>query len=207
MDVKVNAKQTYGFYVINNHHETIDLIMEKNLVDKETFYNKNNDNRYGPQTILKTLATVTSEWTNIPIIIDYIYDGVGRDYTGKKGDYGYLALDIKNSVMTLKLNKDYGRDLVIKPTTKARLLTIEESYNLGCTRELGSCPAFLYQNLSGLNTNQEPFGYWLLSVNGANPLSAWNITYSGDTALNNVNYGTINGIRPVITIPKVNERS
>ena len=206
--IKVNATETYKFYVINDDttKNEVTLIMNRNLGEKVAWYKDNDDttnketNSLGPITALNYLNEQTSNWDNIPTIRSYIYD---NNLNGTNPN-GYQKLKIENGIAKLT-SKDGATITEITEVSRARLLTYEEatSTTIGCTGSVDSCPEWIYANLSVSNTTEMPYGYWLLSASTANSGSGRSVSYDG-YVYNSYVYDVISsgGLRPVITLSK-----
>ena len=189
--IKVNQNNIYKFYVISDAGNKVTLIMDRNIGGRIAWINKEDyieaggnevdfgtygNATKGPITALKMLESATSSWTNIK----------AYDYT--------LTDDDKNAYS------------IIRTQVRARLLTKTEASALGCTGSKGSCPSYLYENLSGANTEKMPLAYWTSSTKLSN---AWYIKLEGLFSANYAADGTLSlregfrrGVRPVIELSK-----
>ena len=169
--IKVNVDDVYKFYVINDDGNEVTLIMDRNLGEKVAWYENEKNSSFGPITAVTALNERTRGWTNI-----------------SKRKYTYA---------------DDGGGAVYESfteTMRARLLTYTEAENLGC-KTTGSCPAFLYINLSSAGTEEQPLGYWTSAAHATITGEAW--TIRTEKKLSNRNTHSLNyGIRPVITLSK-----
>ena len=194
VNVKVNNRQAYDFYVISNTEKEVTLIMSENLGDDVSWINAEDYAKVnveascnytscvygGPRTAVAELKTRTSGWTNIP----------EREYTysDDSGGNKYTAF---SEIM------------------RARMLTYTEATDdlIGCTEYDKSCPKWLYSNLlnTGSDTDSlgnEKYGYWTSATKTVN--GAWYVRYKGDISAGNFSVASENsaGIRPVITLTK-----
>ena len=209
--IQVNASDVYNFYVIDETENEVTLIMDRNIGNKVSWVSKvdyNDDINYGeygrndkgPITALNYLNSQTSTWTNIPEMENYTYD---NNLNGTTKTHGYQKLEITHGIGKL-INQDGDMTTTLSGTSRARLLTDEEAKNksIGCTTSSGSCPEWLYTNLSILNSTETPAGYWFLTSNSAYSYLVQSIDCGGKIYSNHVYYGTNQGVRPVITLSK-----
>ena len=197
MTVKVNNDKTQDFYVINDDSVNITLISASNIGDNNTttvawYAGSSGNTSVGPITVLTSLNTVTADWTNIDNIANYSYTNSGS---------GYKKVTIVSGVTTVTNSED--GETTIEGTSRARLLTYEEAYGLGCrTSTNNNCPDWLYGNMNGTNYSLTPYGYWLLTST-SNVRNAYNLRNTSAIASNSTTDTSGRGIRPVITIKKI----
>jgi len=178
VNVKVNAKKAYDFYVIADNGTELTLLMSENLGDNVMWYADATDNSQGPTTALVELASRTKEWTNIPEKT-YTISGLGENKTTRRYE-----------------------DKTV--TGRARLITYEEAYKVGCTTS--DCPDWMYTNLRNTGSNTDNVGnykngYWTSTAYAGNTSGAWHVIYVGNLSRNNTD-SIRYGLRPVITISK-----
>ncbi len=196
--VKVNDSTTLDFYVVDSDEDTITLISASNIGNSEhntvAWYSASSGNvNYGPVTVLSILNSLTADWTNISPIKNYTYTNTGE---------GYKKVKINDGKAVITDFEDNTTEL--SGLARARLLTYDEAYSLGCrvTANASNCPAWLYANLSSQYNSMTPYGYWLLTTYSSNS-RVYNIRNTGVLAYNSANDATGRGIRPVITIKKI----
>ena len=172
---KVNATDTFTFYVLSIKGDEVNLIMDSNICNDGTIPTSSkpclyawhwqtqewdeNDNNYGPDIAMINLYNGTKGWINVPdMIMDYDDENNKTDDT--KG-YTSIMTDETTKVTTItgKQNKTSTNQTFGNTTEplKARLPREDEvkpSDNSLCTTSSGSCPMWLVKNLN----------YW----NGAN---------------------------------------
>ena len=172
---KVNATDTFTFYVLSIKGDEVNLIMDSNICNDGTIPTSSkpclyawhwqtqewdeNDNNYGPDIAMINLYNGTKGWINVPdMIMDYDDENNKTDDT--KG-YTSIMTDETTKVTTItgKQNKTSTNQTFGNTTEplKARLPREDEvkpSDNSLCTTGDGSCPMWLVKNLN----------YW----NGAN---------------------------------------
>jgi len=161
------------------------------------------------------LHNATKDWTNVSnIIINYKDENI--DYnTLEKGttEYGSIVTKGTTTVITSKNEEETGRIENLKARMPrydevhgaGKCLMYEEAYNFS----FGSCPLWLsnylnsneyvtgegLQNISGIH------GYWTLSSIYEYSGSALCVLNTGNISDEYVNTDSIDGVRPVITIP------
>ncbi len=196
VNVKVNDKENYDFYVIKDDGNELTLIMNKNLgsrvfwITKEDYLESGGTawnelvgtNSKGPLTVLKALEIRTQNWTNIK-------------------SYDYTLIDDK------PIPEKYGSKVAYEPikrtNVRARLLTFTEALTLGCEyKEKNTCPKYLYENLGLANTDEEAVAYWLSTSDSNYITCATNITFEGDINSDDTTYSRPYGVRPVIKVSK-----
>jgi hypothetical protein len=197
-NIKVNDTTTLDFYVVDSDENTITLIAASNIGNSEYktvawYAASSGNNNYGPVTALNVVNNLTNEWTNISAISDYTYNNTGEGYKKIKITDGETVITDADDNTT-----------AISGTTRARLLTYDEAYSLGCrvTANASNCPNWLYANLNAEYNSLTPYGYWLLT-SYSNTTRVYNIRNTGILANNAPNDTTGRGIRPVITIKKI----
>ena len=197
MTVMVNETEIYNFYVLNDDGFNLTLISSENIGNDSIntvpwHAGSVGDNSNGPVTALETLITLTSDWSNIKEISNYTYINSG---------VGYKQLNIVDGKITII--KSNNESSPIDGVARARLLTYEEAYDLGCktSTTTSHCPTWLYGNLDGINYSMKPYGYWLLTSYSSSKY-AYNIRNTGVLSNNSTADITGRGIRPVITISK-----
>jgi len=176
VNVKVNDKKAYDFYVMADNGTELTLLMSENLGDNVDWYADDDDNSQGPTTAVAELKLRTSEWTNI-LERDYVYrdDGGGNKYTA------------------------------FPEKMRARLITYTEVNNIK-TANNGTLPAWMYVNLKNTGSDTDSVGlvkngYWTSTAYISGTHSAWNVYYSGNLDFGNTGL-TRYGVRPVITLSK-----
>ncbi len=202
--VHVNSKESYDFYVINDTGEYIELIMNKNIgpkvawISKEDYikaggtesdYGEYGNNNKGPLTALNQLEDLTKNWTNIPA-------------------YDYTLEDDKPSKLEQQLGISDSKVMyqqIKRTNVRTRMLTLTEVTNLGCehNQNKNTCPSWLYENLSGGNTVEQPYMYWVSTARSDLPDSGFGVYCQGKHVYyNNVTHNSSGGVRPVIKVSK-----
>ena len=209
LNVKVNEKENYDFYVIKDDGEELTLIMNKNLgntvawITKEDYevaggtnYGEYGNNELGPLTALKQLEDLTKEWTNIPA-------------------YNYTLEDDKPSKFEQEISKITGMSEskamyqpIKRTNVRARmpkLSDIEDLIVLDLENENQpmTMPKYLYENLREPNTDELPSWYWLSTAFSDDYRARYgfrvNFFECSSASVSTSDYG---GVRPVIKIAK-----
>lgn len=202
--IKVNKDNVYNFYVIDDNGETISLIMDSNIVNDEFKtlpFAAENDNT--PIYSLEFLNNITSDWN----FIDYI------------DEYNYLDHDNSSFAIDNGLGKyidNSGNEYVLNGYFRARFLSVDEAYDLGCrnidlitrcnqTRCIrnNECPYWVYKNLGGELNSLYSFGYWLLGTDFIDEeLGTYAMFKEGDYIFSSMHDSSRFGVRPVINIKR-----
>ena len=198
LNVKVNEKENYDFYVIKDDGEELTLIMNKNIgptvawITKEDYeaaggtawVSRYGANDKGPLTALKQLEDLTKEWTNIKT-------------------YDYTLEDDKPSKVEQKNGINSSRTMyqpIKRTNVRARLPMLTDIENL-VNWETFNIPTYLYENLSVENT-VELYMYWVSTANSSKPGYVFGISNHGSVG-SSYSYNVVaNGVRPVIKISK-----
>jgi len=194
---KVNDTEEKYFHVVSDNGDTLTLQQRENIVYDIAWYTSK-DSTKGPLTILPALESATAGWTNV----------LNQTYTLGSTvfkDNAYTGCSSYNSCTTNKYTLG-------ERTAKARMITVQEAYSLGCTQDLQSCPVWMYNYLSGSvsyggTVNQtgdvygKNWGYWTMNANSSNSSAIWNIFYSGYLSSIDTT-GNTRGGRAVVVIEK-----
>ena len=232
---KVNEKDTFNFYVLSfNEEDTVNLIMDRNICGSVTDENANmngqpataektcliawnstNNNNYGPVTAMQGIYNATKEWINVPNIDlsdENVYTDENNTSDSTKGYTGITTSGVVTTIIGTNgaTNTTIGTN---KKPLKARLPKEREVYpidNSLCTGGLGTCPAWLVENLADTDftkyTSTKKIsgikGYWLLSSHPGRSDLVHDLRYDGSVGGDYANNIVLNGIRPVITVPR-----
>ena len=173
-------------------------------------------NDKGPVTAMNYLHNATKDWSNVPnIVINYTDEG-------NTGSYGYGKVKTSNNIT--KITKKDGSAVTVLTdkegytNLKTRMPLYNEVHGIGkCltyeengNRE-GSCPLWLSNYLNnisyvtgdGLQNINEIYGYWTLSSYVSDSPFASIMDYHGSITADGVYRSNYSGVRPVISIPKL----
>ena len=216
---KVNDTDIVTFHVMYDNGTTMTIQAQKNTINSTMWISpgdyatENTDgtscrfdscNDEGPMTVLLALERATQGWTNV----NEINYTIGTTSLSSKG--AYTGCTAYNSCTT------NGYTLSSR-TAKARMITVQEAVNLGCTTTNKSCPNwmnnYLYNSTSyggtvsdsttDLETGESNYGYWTMNVNPSYTYSAWGVGYYGRVGYNSSTYSTYYGARAVVEINKI----
>ena len=156
-------------------------------------------NDEGPMTIIPALESATANWTNVN---DQTYT-MGTTVF-KKNKFTGCSSYSECSTNTYTLDSR---------TAKARMITLHEAADLGCTTSTKSCPNwmnnYLYNSTSYGGTVIEATGpsgstnngYWTMNVTASDAGRTYYVDYYG-TVGSNYAYNTYYGARAVVVISK-----
>ena len=191
---KVNDSDKKYFYVLRDEENKLVLQQRENTTINAK-WNKGLNNNLGPTNILSILENEVSDWTNVN---DLTYTaGTTVLYQNK-----YTSCPTYNNCNT-------SRYTLEERTAKARMITVQEAYAMGCTLDTASsCPTWMYNNLKNATTNggtsvgESSTGYWTMSTGTPSYSTVWTIIGAGRfynmAYMDNTNYGA----RAVVEINK-----
>ena len=179
---KVNATDTFTFYVLSIKGDEVNLIMDSNICNDGTIPTSSkpclyawhwqtqewdeNDNRYGPDIAMINLYNGTKGWINVPdMIMDYDDENNKTDDTN---GYTSIMTDETTKVTTItgKQNKTSTNQTFGNTTEplKARLPREDEvtSQDAGChiynsSADYGTCSTWLVENLRYENVANDKY--------------------------------------------------
>ena len=213
---KVNDTDIVTFHVMYDNGTTMTMQSQKNTIDNTMWISvadyatENTDstscsydlcNDEGPITVLVALERATKSWTNVN---DQTYT-MGTTSLSSKGEFtGCSSSSCKTNTYTMDSR-----------TAKARMITVQEAYNLGCTGSSKSCPNwmnnYLYQSTSyggtvsdsttDPATGSKNYGYWTMNATSFGAGDAWSANYSGSVYYNGM-HDTRIGARAVVVVNK-----
>ena len=180
VDYKVNDTETVRFHVMYDNGNTLTMQSQKNTVYNVAWYagTSSNSNKNGPMTILSVLEEKTNNWSNV------------NEQTYKLGTTtfktnAYTGCDAYNSctINTYTLPER---------NSNARMITVQEVVDLGCTPDSKSCPIWMYnylkesKNYNGTindvtteNGGKYNYGYWTMNADSSTDNRAWYIDFYG----------------------------
>ena len=162
--------------VLGEDANTVTLMLNEDFGDKVAWYSEQN-NTYGPITALNYLNTLTTNYTNVDPIDNYVYI---NNENGDTVPNGYQKLEIKDGIA--KTISQSGEENQITGETKARLITVEEvteilqKYDENFREE--NLRAYIERNLGAINN--------LLSSQGLNTVSTVDEAISTYVSMNTI---------------------
>ncbi len=202
---KVNDTSEKYFHVMFDNGNTLTLQQRENLLIGEKWYASARDNTKGPLTILPLLEEATSGWSNVLIQTYTLGSTIFKDnaFTG----CGYDDTINKFTCTT-------NTYILEERTARARMITAQEAYSLGCvttSESVTNCPIWMYNYLykstsygGTMNATGKETAYWTSNAVSSSSTSAWGLGYHGKLGFyephgtTDPNYGT----RAVIMINK-----
>lgn len=191
------------FHVVSDKGNKIVMQSQKNIIKNVAWYTQS-DNTKGPLTILPVLEEATSSWTNVETQ-KYV---MGETTFKNNAFTGCSDFDSCNTnVYTLASR-----------TAKARMITVQEAADLGCTTQDSSCPIWMYNYLyqstlyggtvadssQSSSTSDYNHGYWTMNAYSLDSTHVWYIAKLGHIY---ANYSTgsvltLYGARAVVEVSK-----
>jgi len=194
---RINDNETRYFNVLHDDGVKMTLQQRENTIYNVTWNNEGSSSS-GPTNALSQIEAVTNNWSNV------------NSETYKMGETVFHKNAYTGCVShTNCSNMVYQLD---SKTVKARMITMQEAIQLGCSNIYGSCPIWMNNYLSNCNSSyctypdtnrNNNFGYWTMSAlqNDTNNVSAWHINNNGSLEYHNVTDSSY-GVRAVVTINK-----
>ena len=194
---KVNDTDIVTFHVMYDSGTTLTMQSQKNTVYNTMWYS-DNINTSGPLIILPALEHATNGWTNVN---DQTYTMGTTIFEAN----AYTGCSKYNSCTT-------NTYTLTSRTSKARMITVQEAADLGCTTTQKSCPIWLYNylynskdyggtvndNSRDSETNLNNYGYWTMSASRS---GAWSVNSNGYMISHNT-YAKYDGARAVVEVSK-----
>ena len=191
---KVNEEEEKYFFVMSDNGDTLTLQQRENIVTQTMWYTTN-DNSKGPLTILSALEDATSGWSNV---LDQTY-AIG---TTVFKDNAYTGCSLAN------LNCTSNKYSLEPRTVKARMISAQEVFSLGCTTSNNSCPIWMYNYLTNVtdygatvNSDINNYGYWTVNTDSSNSTKVWFINCVGNIGGASTSVTNL-GARAVVVIQK-----
>ena len=213
---KVNENDKVRFHVMYDNGNTLTMQSQRNAIynipwiDAADYAEANTDatscastscNDEGPITILEALESTTAGWSNVNNQT-YIIGTTTFKTNAYTGCSSYSSCAVNTYTLPER-------------TTKARMITVQEAADLGCTSNYGSCPIWMYNYLSNstsyggtindtttANGASGNYGYWTMNANSSLADDAWHVYCYGRLGYNIMTYSTVNGVRLVVEINK-----
>lgn len=212
---KVNENEIVRFHVIYDNGKTLTMQSQRNTIyntkwiDATDYASENTDattcayescNDEGPITILEALERATVGWDNVNTLT-YTMGTTTFKTNAYTGCSSYSSCAANTYTLPSR-------------TSKARMITLQEAKNLGCTETNKSCPIWMYNYLclstsyggtvndgtsdTSLTAN---YAYWTMSAKASNAQFVWFIHYYGNE-IANAPYLIGRGARAVVEINK-----
>lgn len=219
VNVSVNNKTNYDFYVIDDDGENLTLLKRGSLGDivawcsrddkYDAFLAEENadDNIYGPYTALKYLNELTNDWTNIEVINNYNFENPNT-----WGDKAYLGLNIQEGVITLISNSSTTQ--IVPGQARARLLTESEFKYITGTQDgeyvenVEWLDRILNEEYNSINSDDkyddEKVGheyFWLMDAHSSGQAASTIMRYK-NSPVHDINVWSKLMLYPVITVTK-----
>ena len=174
IDYKVNDTETVRFHVMYDNGATLTMQSQRNTVYNVAWYGIEQDytNINGPMTILPKLEEETSDWKNVN---EQTYT-MGSTVFKTNGYTGCSADNLCNT----------NSYILTERNSNARMITLQEAKDLGCSANNQTCPIWMYNYLSkstefGGTQNDNTiennaignYAYWTMSANPSGNNIAW----------------------------------
>lgn len=226
---KVNANETKYFYVLHDDGRTMTLQQRENTIRNIAWHAGENNNSFGPDTVLPALESATAGWTNVNTLsyepgVTPLNGNIAAQCTYNSGAEGDHKITCNNN--------PYTSSTLGARTVKARVITALEASATGCLAyrdgatyttpiagqtsayNNGSCPDYMhnylyesssyggsYDNNTTNETNDYDVGYWTMSAYTDNSAHAWYVHRNGLLSPNNTS-NSYYGARAVVEISK-----
>ena len=174
LDYMVNDSEKVRFHVMYDNGDTLTLQSQKNTVYNTTWYSSYSNSK-GPTKILSSIESTTSGWTNVNTLT----------YTLGTTAFKTNAYTGCSSYSSCAKNKY----TLAQRTARARIISMQEAVDLGCTQSSSTCPVwminYLYSSTSTYGTandtagSAQNLGYWTVNANTSNSYGAWVVSYGG----------------------------
>ena len=194
IDYQVNEQKQIRFHVVHDDGDTMTLQSQKNILQISWYVSR--DNSQGPTTALDALEKETEDWVNVN----------KQSYTiGEKNDtLGYSGCDWPAMICS---STPYN---LTRGPVRTRMITIQETLELGCGNPFQSCPIWMYNFLAGSTEHggtsdgdsdlHLPY-YWTMSASSTDSSGVWTVRYPGNIhSLDPSTYS--HAIRAVVVITK-----
>ena len=199
VDYKVNDTDTVRFHVMYDNGTTLTMQSQKNTVYNVAWYEESS-NASGPLTILPVLESKTSNWTNVNT----------QTYT-----MGITVFKTNNFTGCSSYSSCTENIYTLaKRTANARMITLQETTNLGCANSVKTCPIWMYNYLSDSisyggtindttteNESSVNDGYWTMSATIETANKSWFVRYRGGVTTQFVTKNSLSA-RAVVEINK-----
>ena len=196
---KVNDILEFYFYVVSDNGNTLTLQQRENILYDIPWYTETKDNTKDPSNILLAMENATKEWTNV----------LNQEYTMgttifKDNAYTGCSYNSNSRTYSCTINT-YTLE---KRIAKARMITLQEAYSLGCLGSVKSCPIWMYNYLTNVtdygatvNSDINNYGYWTVNTDSSNSTKVWFINCVGNIGGASTSVTNL-GARAVVVIQK-----
>jgi hypothetical protein len=156
----INSQDVY-FNVLHDDGETMTL-QSVNAITKSAWGSSASE---GPVTALTAITEATKGWTNVNDLTYTLGETIFLKYPNDSNNANpYTYCSAYNSCTS----NSYTLSSSLTSNVKARIISMQEAADLGCTDEVSSCPSFMFYNKTE---------YWAL--NAYNYKIAWSLNYKG----------------------------
>ena len=203
INYKVNSTTTKRFHVLYDNGSTITMQTQGTI---SYGINWSSSSANGPTKALAKIEDATSSWSNVN----------NQTYTlgttsFKTNSYTKCPYSVYTDAYGHSSNKfvcSTNSYTMSSRTAKARLISLQEAIYVGCSKNSGTCPKWMYNYLyssssygyGGVDDNTTGnMGYWTLQTGG--PYGAWYVAYTGSIEDSYVDF-TSYGARAVVVISK-----
>ncbi len=176
---KVNENTIQDFYILHGDEDKLTLLSTYEVIPS-IVWSLTNDRSTGPIPALQELEKFTNSWTNV---LEVTYD----DTTYGRSGCSYNGLACISDIYTLASR-----------TVRARMISVPEAVQVGCTENINSCPSWMFT---------EGKFYWTMNATtGGCASCAWMIDGGSNPNSAHVGYyqavqgGDFIGVRAVIEI-------
>ena len=197
IEYKVNSTTTQRFYTLydSSDKKTITMISQRNIVPSTTW--RASSSATDPLHMITALESATSGWTNVKS--QSYFSATSFQYNAYNGCTGVNPSSCTGNPYYFSTR-----------SARARVLTLQEAYYVGCGSANKSCPIWMYNYLNGstsyggTNTGDTASRHWTMTVSSASSInSAWTIANTGKldyTQQLTASYS--NGVRAVVKIDR-----
>ena len=223
---EVKNKTKYHFFVFGTDDDNVNLIMDRNMYydeengvgDVATEQNKgivawqeSGISSEGPVTAMTYLYNATKDWNNVPVL-NYEYND--KEYQG--GENGYTSFISKEGEALIIASSGSQTSIGTKEYPLRVRMPIYAYIDNPKYSELDDSNGnneYLYEwldgsdwkgnenkpknNITGIN------GYWTLSTSAYRTNTAWMVHFHGNVYYEYIDKKSSLGVRPVISIPKL----
>jgi hypothetical protein len=169
---QVNDNDIYYFNVLHDDGDTMTLQSVDAIT--QSAWNESGDGTQGPITALTAITEATKNWDNVNDLTYSLGETIFLKYPNNSNNANpYTNCNGYNNCT----NNSYVLSSELTTNVKARLLSLQEAYDLGCTNDKTPCPNYLsfvggYQGLMNTYLYKTTYIPWYLSGNVINASSS-----------------------------------